>query len=92
MANTNFPASNKKALTPVADADRVFRWHEYASHQLAEALQQIMPKGDGNYKSTLVMPDSMSLPRTPIRGHPCRRVHWIADQVRNDNLWHLVLL
>ena len=31
MANTNFPATDNKALTPVADADRVFRWHEHAS-------------------------------------------------------------
>lgn len=38
------------------------------------------------------MPDSMSLPRTPIRGHPCRQVLWIADQVRNDKLWNLVPL
>ena len=31
MANSNFPATDNKALTPVADADRVFRWHEHAS-------------------------------------------------------------
>ena len=31
MANANFPATDNKALTPVADADRVFRWHEHAS-------------------------------------------------------------
>ena len=31
MANTSFPNANNKALTPVADAERVFGWHEHAS-------------------------------------------------------------
>nr|MDP2192799.1 cytosine permease [Rhodoferax sp.] len=31
MANTNFPATDNKALTPVADFERVFRWHDHAS-------------------------------------------------------------
>ena len=31
MATMNSPDTGNRALTPVADADRVFRWHEHAS-------------------------------------------------------------
>jgi len=31
MANTSFTTTDNKALTPVADADRVFNWHDHAS-------------------------------------------------------------
>src|SRR5665647_224314 len=31
MAIANISNANNKALTPLADADRVFRWHEHAS-------------------------------------------------------------
>lgn len=31
MATLNSPDAGNRALTPVADADRVFRWHEHAS-------------------------------------------------------------
>ena len=31
MATTNFSGPDNKALTPVADADRVFNWHDHAS-------------------------------------------------------------
>ncbi|NMM12952.1 MAG: allantoin permease [Rhodoferax sp.] len=31
MAHTNSPNAQNKALTPVADFERVFRWHEHAS-------------------------------------------------------------
>ncbi len=31
MANSNIPSADNKALTPVADSDRVFNWHQHAS-------------------------------------------------------------
>ena len=31
MANTNFSGPDNKALTPVADVERVFNWHDHAS-------------------------------------------------------------
>lgn len=31
MAIANISNANNKALMPVADADRIFRWHEHAS-------------------------------------------------------------
>ena len=31
MAETSFPGNDNKALTPIADSDRVFSWHDHAS-------------------------------------------------------------